>query len=357
MRVLAFSIALFGLGVPALGADYSAQIERSIENYIRPAMVQFAAVSAALPEKVDTVCAEATTEAKAQFSAQFSKVVRSFGAINFLRFGPLVDDDRLSRLAFLPDPRGIAQRQIRKIYAKADAGVSSSQSLKGKSVALQGLTALQLIAFDGNTHVVLGDADKAREFTCAYAKAIAGNVAMIAAELSVAWHDPRGYSARLLKPDAGNDRIRTPKEGVETIFNALVTGLIVVKDQDILPALGKGPGKAKPNRVPFSRSANGLDYLNSELGGIRRALAVAKYGLDLNEEFAWLPGSLDYEFENAQKLLSGMRSPVRQTLKTQPVYGQMSVLVITLDSLRDTMALELAGALGLSGGFNALDGD
>lgn len=357
MRILALCIALFGLTVPAFGADYSSQVERSIENYIRPAMAQFASVSAAFPEKVEAVCAEPTSETKAQFSVRFSEVVRSFGTISFLRFGPLVDDDRLSRLAFLPDSRGIAQRQIRKIYANSDAGVSNSANLQEKSVALQGLTALQLIAFDVDGRVVLGDAGDTGMFTCAYARAIVGNVAMIAAELDTAWHDPDGYSARLLKPDAGNDRIRTSKEGVETIFNALVTGLIIVKDQDILPALGKGPGKAKPNRVPFSRSANGLDYLISELDGIRRALAAAEYDLDLDGEFAWLPGSLDYEFENAQKILSGMESPIRQTLKTRQTYRQMRVLVITLNSLRDTMALELAGALGLSGGFNALDGD
>lgn len=357
MRILALSAVFFGLTVPAFGVDYSAQVERSIESYIRPAMTQFATVSAVLPEKVASVCAASNAETKAQFSAQFSEVVRSFGSINFLRFGPLVADDRLSRLAFLPDPRGIAQRQIRKVYGNADAGVSNQEELKGKSVALQGLTALQLIAFDADTRVVLGDDGKTREFTCAYARAIAGNVAMIAAELDAAWQDPDGYSAHLLKPDAGSDRIRTSKEGIEMIFNALVTGMIIVKDQDILPSLGKKHGKAKPNRVPFSRSANGLDYLLSELNGIRRALAAAEYGLDLDEEFAWLPGSLDYEFENAETLLSGMRTPIRQTLKTGQTYGQMTVLVITLDSIRDTMALELAGALDLSGGFNALDGD
>lgn len=357
MRILALSAVLLGLTVPAFGIDYSAQVERGIENYIRPAMAQFASVSATLPEKVEAVCAEVSAETKAQFSARFAEVVRSFGPISFLRFGPLVDDDRLSRLAFLPDPRGIAQRQIRKVYGNADAGVSNQENLRGKSVALQGLTALQLIAFGADTRVVLGDDGKSREFTCAYAGAIAGNVAMIAAELDAAWQDPDGYSARLLKPDAGSDRIRTSKEAIETIFNALVTGLIIVKDQDILPALGKNRGKAKPNRVPFSRSANGLEYLISELDGIRRALAVTEYDQDLDEEFAWLPGSLDHEFENAQRLLSGMTTPIRQTLKTGQSYERMKVLVITLDSLSDTMALELAGALDLSGGFNALDGD
>ncbi|MDN3721094.1 hypothetical protein QW131_22575 [Roseibium salinum] len=98
-------------------------------------------------------------------------------------------------------------------------------------------------------------------------------------------------------------------------------------------------------------------YLSSELGGIRDALL----GFDLErrtpEDFRWIAGTLRFEFDNAQTYLDRLEPPLRQTFDEEGGYDQAAVLAITVKSIRDTVALELAGALGLAGGFNSLDGD
>lgn len=357
MRILIFAAALWAFAGPASAQDFSVYVEKSIQSYIRPAVGTFAEVTADLPATVDAVCESATEEAKADFVKHYADVIVAFGKISFLRYGPLIEDDRLSRLAFAPDPRGVAQRQIRKLYAKADRSVTDAATLKDKSVAVQGLTALELVAFDQDGAVILGDPGETHDFTCAYAKAIAVNVANVAGALAEAWNDPAGYSSVLLSPGQQDNQIRTSKEAMETVFNALATGLIIVKDQDLLPVLGQSLKKAKPHRMPFSRSGNGLAYVAAELKGIEEAVTSAEFGPLLEEQYAWIPDSLAYEFGNAQNLLAGIDPPIRKTLKTGDTYDRLKVLLITINSLRDTIALELAGALTLSGGFNALDGD
>jgi predicted lipoprotein len=357
MRFVIYAACLCIMAGPAAAQDFSANIKNSIEGYIRPAADGFAHAADELAPAIDAVCRETTAETKVAFASRYGEVVTAFAKISFLRYGPLLEDDRLNRLAFMPDPRGIAQRQIRKILAKKDDTATDASTLKDKSVAVQGLTALQLIAFDKDGEVALGDPGKMREFICGYANAIAINVAQVADEVAAAWDDPDGYSSELLMPGEKNDHVRTSKDAIEVIFNALVTGLVIAKDQDVLPALGKGPDSAKAHRVPFSRSGNGLAYLGAELKGIKDALRAADFEPLLSEDFAWIPDSIYFEFGNAQTLLAGITPPIRQSLEDGENYDRFKVLTLIINSLRDTMAGELAGALSLSGGFNALDGD
>lgn len=357
MRILAVVSIWCALAVPAVAADFSDNLAGMIDDYIRPAADRLEAAGSRLPQAVSAVCSDPTDRIRAEFSNAFSDTVTALARVSFLRFGPLVEDDRLSRLAFLPDPRGTAQRQIRKIFAAQDAAVTDPASLAGKSVALQGLTALQLIAFDKTGAVILGSGGDAAEFSCAYALAIAGNVAAITGDLSDAWNDPAGYRAVLVSPGPAHGQIRTSRDAMETVFNALVTGLIIVRDQHVQPALDKGPNKMKLHRIPFSRSGNGIAYVRAELQGIAAALKAAKFDPLLSEITAWIPASLDYEFSNADKLLGSVQTPVRQTRDRNELTERLQALMLIIENLRENMAVEMAGGLALSGGFNALDGD
>ena len=222
---------------------------------------------------------------------------------------------------------------------------------------MQGLTALELIAFDKTGSVRLGAADDMRDFTCDYALAIARNVAGMADAVATDWQDPAGYSAHLLTAGAGNPTFRTSKEALESIFNALVTGIVIARDQNVLPALGSSPAKAKPRRFPFSRSGNAVSFLSGELSGIRDALFSMELQRALPSDYLWLLDSLDFEFNIAQSYLAQLQPPLRATFKRQKDYDLVEALAIALKSVRDLMVLETAGALELSGGFNALDGD
>lgn len=358
IRQLAAATYALVFAGPVLAADFEPPLERLIDGYIQPAMADFAETASQLPDAVADVCLETPDpDAASAFENAYAETVLQYSAIHFLRFGPLLEDSRLNRLAFLPDPRSAAQRQIRKIYADKDDRALSVGSLKQKSVAVQGLTALELIAFDKDSNLRLGAPGDDRDFTCGYAKAIAENVADIAAELETDWSDPEGYRKVLLTSGAGNDRFHTSKEAMEDVFNNLVTGLIIVRDQDLLPALGSSPEDARASRFPFSRSGNAVGYISGELAGIHDALSSMDLMSLTAEEFHWIFNGIDFEFENAQNYLDDLQPPLRQTFEEGESYAKVKVLAITVKSIRDTMAQELAGALELAGGFNALDGD
>ncbi|NBN65965.1 imelysin family protein [Pannonibacter tanglangensis] len=347
------------VGQPArVAASYGDYVRSSLEGYIRPAMGRFASDAARLPDAVQGACAAGDDSAREEFRAVYGATLASFARIGFLRFGPLAEANRLERLAFLPDARGVAQRQVRRILADRDPTAATAEQLAGKSVAVQGLTALQLVAFDEEGRVTLGGTgDPDAAFSCAYALAIAGNVASLAGDLARDWADPAGFSGELLAPGPDRPLLKSDKEAAELIFNAIVTGFVIVRDQDLLPALGSGPDSAKPGRLPFARSGFTLAYLSAEISGLAEALKAGSYERGLDSEGTWIPASLEFEFGNALKALARLREPMRVTLAEPETHAGLSYVALVLKGLRDTVALNLAGSLNLSGGFNALDGD
>ncbi|MDN3721095.1 hypothetical protein QW131_22580 [Roseibium salinum] len=54
----------------------------------------------------------------------------------------------------------------------------------------------------------------------------------------------------LLSAGPDSEAFRSSKEAMETVFNALVTGLIIVRDQDLLPALGASAEKGEAASFP-----------------------------------------------------------------------------------------------------------
>ncbi len=357
MRIGSLAILSVLVAFPAQAGDFNRYLENVITGYIRPATTEFRTSSSTLPDAVAAVCEQHSPDTVDAFDSAFGSVVQSFGRISFLRFGPLADEDRLSRLAFVPDPRGISQRQIRKLLAARDETVLEAASLADKSVAVQGLTALQLIAFDKSTGVTLGEAGETRDYICGYALAISKNVAAIGAELDAAWSNDAGFKQILLTGGVGNPRFTSSQEALEEVFSALVTGLIVVKDQDILPVLGASPEKARATRMPFSRSGNGIAYIKAELAGIQDAVNAFGFDASSFDRQERITRSLDFDFSQAEATLNRLTPPIRKTFSDTDAYQQLKVAVFIVSSLRDTLNGRIGSGLGLSGGFNALDGD
>ncbi|EFO32433.1 putative exported protein [Roseibium sp. TrichSKD4] len=355
-RLLIVSLAVLAIGpANAETTNFLPHVQKSVEKYVRPAMANFNETAEELPSAVATVCSDPTPEKLTEFSNKFSDVVSAFGAVSFLAYGPMLEDDRLKRLAFLPDPRGIAQRQINRFKASSDYQTITAAALTEKSVALQGLTALELIAFSKTTEPILGQGEHSED--CPYAQAIADNIANISRELVTSWSDPTGYTETLWAVGQNNPVHRTEQEAMETVFYALPTALTILKDQHVLPVIAKGKEKSRPRRLPFSRSANGIRFMTANMAGIRDALTAMDLEPSLPEDYKWLPGTAVFELNNAIDLAGKIGQPMRNHFKANNGFESFTTLALTLTSINLTVGEEIAAALNLSAGFNALDGD
>ncbi len=361
-RAVTFSLALATMATtltPSFAAetpDYAQFTRSSIEQYIRPASKQLVSALSQLEKRTGAVCTNHNAETTAAFDEAFSASVAALAGVDFLRFGPMAEDNLAQRLAFLPDSRGVVRRQVTKAVAAQDSTVQDPASLSVKSVALQGLTALERIAYDSDGALTLGSGKDAA-FLCDYAESITINLEGAGLELEAEWDDADGFSQALLEPSKDGGVVHTPKEATEMVFNAIATGLIVDKDQYLLVMLGKSEKKANPKKAPFARSGNAVTYLSASLAGLQDAVNAGGYAKVLEGEQDWVDNSLNFEFSNAQRVLSKLPTPLQITGKQPEVREQLKYLVTVISGIKVVMAENLAGYLSLSGGFNALDGD
>ena len=168
----------------------------------------------------------------------------------------MTEENRLERILFWPDRKGIGLKQVQAALAGKDASAPPTpRTLAGKSVAMQGLGALEFVLFGTDSEALAEPGDPYR---CAYGAAIAGNLDDDRrAMLDAAWAGS-GWLCR------GNGPIRaatialyrTDAEAVTELFDVFVHGLEMVRDVRLNGFLGETPASDKPKQALFWRSGD-----------------------------------------------------------------------------------------------------
>ncbi len=357
MRLLSTALALAVLSAPFSATPAAADpardvtiVGRAVTDYIRPATERFARGAHGLDNAVGSFCAAPGSDTRAAVDSAFRVAVEGWSAIQFLRFGPLVDEHRLERVAFWPDPKGIGLRQLRRALADRDDTVTDPAQLAGKSVALQGLTALEYLLYgDGS--------DRFDAFRCAFAAAAAGSLAAVADAIAGEWAAPDGFAERLMQPGSDDPVYRKPAESLAELHRALTTGLQVTQDQKLKPVLGETPDSAKPFLAPFRRAGLSVAVLAADLSALKAFTVAAGFTRGLPEEYRWLDNSIGFEFDNAVRTAGSVKLPIDEAVYDETARDRLRYLFVVIGNLRTMTQQDLATALDLRGGFNALDGD
>jgi predicted lipoprotein len=340
-----------GTRADAISDHQKAVVTKAVENYIRPSYATFRDRAERLNGAVGTFCRTRAASDHTAVAAAFRDAVEAWARLDFLRFGPAAREARLERVAFWPDPRGFVERQLRQLLASDDLATLDAARIAGQSAAVQGLPALERLVVAIPAGVDPPDLDR----RCIVATAAAGNVAAIAAELDAAWRDG---DVLLLTPGPGNPAYRTSEEAANEVLKASLTGLEQLRDLALRPALGDAPDKAKPNRFPYAKSGNTIAYLAAAVAAQDAFIAESGIAAGLPEADRWAERSVHFELGQAGRTVATLRGSDLAAIATEPALrGKLDYVTIALASVRTTMATTIAADLGLSVGFNALDGD
>lgn len=360
LTVVLASIYVCSIPISASALDEAGAqriVAAAVDDYILPSLEHFQQESARLKSDTDQFCLNRTAEAFDRLKQQFRPLVESYAQISFLTFGPLLDENRFERLAYWPDRKGIGLRQVQKILAEGDETVISVASLQKKSVAVQGLLALEFLLFGSPSEQLLTGSSEQADFLCKYAQSISRNIEDISQALSDDWNGPDGFAALLKAPSERNPAYRNEKEAAAEVLAALTTGAQTVRRRMVDDVIGSAPDKAKPKRALFWRSKNAVAVLNARTDALHsyyRALNLSDF---LGEESAWIDGSVNFEFQNASRAIESLSPDGYERLKEPDIHAKFGYLAIVLDGLNDLVAGQIFDALSLTAGFNALDGD
>jgi predicted lipoprotein len=341
--------------------DHAGLARRALERYILPGYTRLADAAKSLSHAMDRYCAEGAGPQRQAVNQAFDAFVAAWGRIGHVRFGPVTTDNRWERILFWPDRRGLGARQVTKALGSRDPSVLDPKALASKSVALQGLGALEIALFGSEAD--LASDPESRAHRCRFASAVAANLAAITRTLADEWTRPDGYARDWLAPGPGNPAFLNPSETTMALAKSFGQGLERTRDERLGVPLGLTAQKSKTPPV-LQASGRTLRLVRAEIDGL----------FDLYTEGGMLDAILATKIQGQEEHISGNAKVVTNELKTARGVADELVDVrdpFTTDASRRRMiamgfplknARVIAGELlsltaGLTLGFNASDGD
>lgn len=319
--------------------DQAARVEAAVTQHILPGFAHLATTSASLKEAAIRDCSPTSPDLRATFHTAFD----AWMGVSHLRFGPSEVDERAFALAFWPDTKGFTPKALTALITNEDPIINTADGFQTVSVAGRGFFGLEFLLFD-STLSTLGDL----AYHCALVRRVTADIALNTQAILDDWQS--GYATALLAP-SDDGVFRDDAAALQVIFKALDTGLQF--DQDV--RLGRPLGtfdKPRPRRAEARRSGRSL-----------RNVAVSTEAL---AALALILSDATPPIQTAYQSVFDLVAQQAEALQADPVFAgvadvqgrfQVEILQQYIGRARDITTVELGPALGVSAGFNALDGD
>lgn len=329
---------------------------QALDRHIRPGYARLAAATGRLRHAVADVCASPSEGAVEQARTDFAATVEAFARVEHLRFGPVTEAYRDGRLFYWPDPNGIGHKQVRAALSAKDPTTLDAATLRSKSVALQGLPALDVL-LNGEGSEMLAAGGEAARYRCGFASAIATNVDTIAGEVLKEWGDEGEWGKAFRDPAANTSIYQTPSEITRELFKSWTGGIKWVREQKLRRPLGESAERARPGLLPFAKSGLAFPSIAANLEGLRDLFVESGFREVVAKSSDGLDQSALFELDRGVTVLRGLKGPPSAVLRDDEQREQLNVLATAMKSLEAYTGEAIASAASITFGFNATDGD
>ncbi len=92
--------------------DHAGLARQALEQHIVPGYARFAEAAKKLSRTLDRSCERPFGKPPKAVDADVRNLVDAWGRIEHINFGPVTVDNRLERILFFPDRRGLGGRQV-----------------------------------------------------------------------------------------------------------------------------------------------------------------------------------------------------------------------------------------------------
>ncbi|MBP1851417.1 imelysin family protein [Rhizobium halophytocola] len=331
---------------------------RAVDDVIRPGYHAFEDASGRLANDMGVLCAEPFPKNVDAARHAFAATVEAWSKIEIVRVGPVLEDNRFERILFYPDRKSTGLKQVQAALVKKDETATDMQTLKDKSVAMQGLGALEFILYGTGSEDLTGERDSYR---CRYGMAVAENLKWLSGELVRAWDDPNGIQKAWKTPGPDNPLFRDEREAVGELLGVLVHAAESVRDQR-LETFYKGEGaRAFPKQAIYRRSGLTFTSIEDNLKGIGLLLKRSDMAELLDPEVRSIVSSIEFLLKSVERkageLDRDVKSDVELSVKDNEARAKLDYILLNAKDLILRLNDQYGGAIGLSAGFSFSDGD
>ena len=334
-------IAALLIGLPLASPAQEAVIDRAVTKHVLPGYKIAAAEAQDLADAAQADCAPESAELRAAYHDAFD----AWLGVEHLQFGPALADNRLFAMGFWPDPRGAGPRALARLIAAADPVGRDPAGYAEVSAAARGFHALETMLFDARAQT-LGTAD----YRCALVRTMTVDMATTVQAIRAGWQGGHAEALRTAGAE-GNALYPTGADALRTLFGAAEAGL----EFNAAARLGRPLGtidRPRPERAEARRSGRSLRNVTVSVAAIGDlALILAEpAGPEVTED-------VSAQLDRIAALAARIDDPTLAGLAKPQGRVRVEALQSRLDELRVTLAQDVAPALGVAAGFNALDGD
>ena len=330
-------------------------IENVLNTVILPNHAAFAEVAASQADKWTAFCSKPTTDGLDRLQTAYQETVRDFSRIELYRFGPARSDNLFQRLFYWPDRKGRGLKQVQRLLSGKDQTAATGDALRGKSVAVQGLPALEFILYGTGAETLMDTGS----FRCTYGTALAATIAKNASILSDRWASPTGYARLMMSSGPENTLYRDQGEVFQEFLRAAREQLQVIDQLKLGSVLGASLEKSKPKRAPFWRSNLTILNIRENLAAVDQLVAAVVTDL-LSDKDGWQMDSFAFQFREIRKVLDNVEAsgtPWVNAVGDPEIYEKLTYGRLPVQGAETLVGDSFASSLGLSLGFNSLDGD
>tara|TARA_R100001129_G_scaffold15156_7_gene9915 strand:+ start:2776 stop:3870 length:1095 start_codon:yes stop_codon:yes gene_type:complete len=327
---------------------------RAIEDFIQPGYQRFHIASEKLETDVAGLCENPSVEALEAARIAFTQAAITWSYVEIIRFGPVTGENRYERVLYYPDRRGVGLKQIQSLVNGFEPYPATLDALQGKSVALQGLPALEYTLFGTGADEIVSGKDGAR---CDYAELVAENVNEIAGDLDEAWADPEGISRLWMNPGSDNPVIRDNREALVELLGVVVHGIEMVRDIRLRAFLGETEKTDRPNAAIYRRAGDTFASITANLQGIQSVFENSGMTLVLPEKDREIGYRISEELRGAIALTQRLKGTPAELLANTEGRARLEELRERLGRIKTLTNEDYGNAVGLTAGFSFADGD
>lgn len=329
-------LAVILLGLSTLHA----QAQQAADEHYRHVLTDFIRPGfAALAEEANrhaaawaAYCQAPSPEGLAALAASFQSLADRWAEVGIIRYGPSSQDFRNERFAFWPERKNAVERGLGALLKHPEA--LDPATIRRQSAAVQGLPALERLLYaDGQPDAGLGS-DPEGGVRCTAGSVISANAAGLAADMAAGWAAAPGLVTQEVRAQLATD---------------IVTAYAILKDQKIEAVMGKDEDKVRPHAGAFWRSGRTMRDISQNLAGLAAVSALL---------FPYPPD--DIALPHTTKTALGIAESIDDLAATAGNTATRNEAVLLRDAVTaaaDRAIIEVPSALGVTIGFNSLDGD
>ncbi len=325
-----------------------------VDKAILPGYQDFRLATGQMQGAMETLCQEPSEEKLGDAQMAFDGVVATWSIVEPIKIGPVIEENRFERILFYPDRKGMGLRQVRMALMKKDPAALDPKGMKDRSVAVQGILALEYV-LNGLDFEDLST--KKGEYRCQFGLTISKNLDSLAADISGAWAKPDGVQASFRKPGPDNPLFHDDKEALFTVLGFLVHGLETIKEQRISAFYEGGDKLPMTRKALYYRSYNTMPSIAANLEGLLRIWSESGMKDLLQGDAKPIGGNVDFNFTSAIKAAVAMDLPLDEALADEDQKGKLVFLILTLKEQIKLLDTDYGKAVGLGAGFSFSDGD